>query len=519
MVEIRKESVQMLHVKSRATSQVTFDGDYNVPDAKPDMGRLIQNKGDVSLEEIRLSDGKAYISGNLNADILYVSEEGQKVCSLSAKLPFEDTINLEGIAGGDKMCLKWEIEDLSVRMIHSRKLNIKSIVTFYASIDEMAGIQIPVQIKDEEISVKKKQIRLISLMVHKKDTLRMKDEITIGSNKPNIDQLLWYTVEVRGLDLRPEENVVKARGELSVFVLYSGEDEENPLQWMEYTLPFQTEVECTGCNADMIQNIETSMMHQSIEVKPDADGEERVFTVDVVLELDMKLYREEDHELILDVYSPLKECIPQGKTECLESLLVHNNSKCRVSDRIEMKESQGKILQICHSQGRVRVEKTKVVENGIQAEGIVFLKILYITGNDEMPFYSVDGMIPFSHVIEAPGITENSIFYLQADLEQLSTSMIDSDEIEVKAVISLNVLVLQCEKQLIISKVEEKPLDRQKIQEMPGITVYIVKTGDTLWDIAKRFYTTVEEICGLNELETDEVQPGYPLLLVKKVEN
>ena len=31
MVEIRKESVQMLHVKSRATSQVTFDGDYNVP--------------------------------------------------------------------------------------------------------------------------------------------------------------------------------------------------------------------------------------------------------------------------------------------------------------------------------------------------------------------------------------------------------------------------------------------------------------------------------------------------------
>ena len=24
---------------------------------------------------------------------------------------------------------------------------------------------------------------------------------------------------------------------------------------------------------------------------------------------------------------------------------------------------------------------------------------------------------------------------------------------------------------------------------MPGITVYIVKAGDTLWDIAKKFYT------------------------------
>ena len=135
-----------------------------------------------------------------------------------------------------------------------------------------------------------------------------------------------------------------------------------------------------------------------------------------------------------------------------------------------------------------------------------------------MPFYSVEGMIPFSHVIEAPGIREDSTFYLQADLEQLSTSMIDSDEIEVKAVISLNVLVLQCEKLGIIGKVEEKPLDMQKIRSMPGITVYMVKATDTMWDIAKRFYTTVEEICELNQLENDSLSEGQPLLLVKKVE-
>lgn len=517
-MELRKESVQMLQIKSRAASQVTFDTDYNVPDAKPDVGRLIQNKGDVSMDEVRLSEGKAFISGNLNVDILYVGEENQKVSSLGAKLPFDETLNLEGIASGDKMCLKWEIEDLSVHMIHSRKLNIKAIVTFYAVVDEMAGIQLPVEISEEGISVKRKKVRLMSLMVHKKDTMRIKDEVTLVSNKPNIEQLLWYTIDVRGMDLRPEDNVVKARGELSVFVLYSGEDEENPLQWAEYVLPFNTEVECTGCMGEMIPNIGFSVMHQSIEVKPDSDGEERVMSVDTVLELDMKLYREEEHDLILDVYSPLKECIPQRKEMCLESLLVRNDSKCRVSDRIELKESQGKILQICHSQGRVKVEKTKIVENGIQADGIVFMKILYITGNDEMPFYSVDGMIPFSHIIEANGINEDSIFFLQADLEQLSTSMIDSNEIEVKAVISLNVLVLQCENRMIISKVEERPLDMEKIQAMPGITVYVVKNGDSMWDIAKRFYTTVEEICELNELEEDRVVPGMPLLLVKKVE-
>ena len=133
-----------------------------------------------------------------------MGEENQKVSSLGAKLPFDETLNLEGIASGDKMCLKWEIEDLSVHMIHSRKLNIKAIVTFYAVVDEMAGIQLPVEISEEGISVKRKKVRLMSLMVHKKDTMRIKDEVTLVSNKPNIEQLLWYTIDVRGMDLRPE---------------------------------------------------------------------------------------------------------------------------------------------------------------------------------------------------------------------------------------------------------------------------------------------------------------------------
>ena len=69
----------------------------------------------------------------------------------------------------------------------------------------------------------------------------------------------------------------------------------------------------------------------------------------------------------------------------------------------------------------------------------------------------------------------------------------------------------------MIEKVEEKPLDMKKIQSMPGITVYMVKPGDTMWDIARRFYTTVEEIEELNELSEEEIESGQPLLLVKKV--
>lgn len=516
-MELKKESIRVLRVKSKAASQVTFDEDYNVPDAKPDVGRMIQSKGGVTMDEVRLSDGRAFLRGSLNADLLYVGEEEGKIYSLSAKLPIEEVMNLEGIAGGDKMCLKWEIEDLSLHVIHSRKLNIKAIVTFYAVVDEPAEIRLPAAAEDDSVSVKKKKVRLMSLHVHKKDTMRVKEEIHLVSNRPNIRELLWYTIEARGIDMRPEDNVVKVKGELAVFVLYVGDDEGNPLQWLEYSLPFEGEVECRDCREELIPNIEVSVMHQGIEVKPDSDGEERILQADVVLELDMKLYKEEEHDLVLDVYTPFRECVLHGKKEVLDSLLVRNSSKCRLTDRVEVKETQGKVLQICHSMGRVKIDKSTIVEDGIQVEGIVLLKVLYIIGNDDMPFYSMETIIPFTHVAEARGITGDCTCYLQTDMEQLSTNMVDSNELEVKATVGINILVLNSREEMIIEKVEEKPLDRNKIQNMPGITVYVTAAGDTLWDIAKRFYTTVDEICRINELEEEEIGPGKPLLLVKKV--
>ena len=57
----------------------------------------------------------------------------------------------------------------------------------------------------------------------------------------------------------------------------------------------------------------------------------------------------------------------------------------------------------------------------------------------------------------------------------------------------------------------------QKTEEVYYESV-LIHSGDTLWDIAKKFYTTIENIMELNGLESEEVKPGDGLLLMKKVE-
>ena len=78
-------------------------------------------------------------------------------------------------------------------------------------------------------------------------------------------------------------------------------------------MPFSNEMECSGCMEDLIPHIEVSLLHQGIEVKPDPDGEERILAGGCGTGINMKMYREEEHELLLDAYSPHKECVFIGK--------------------------------------------------------------------------------------------------------------------------------------------------------------------------------------------------------------
>ena len=47
---------------------------------------------------------------------------------------------------------------------------------------------------------------------------------------------------------------------------------------------------------------------------------------------------------------------------------------------------------------------------------------------------------------------------------------------------------------------------------------YIVKEGDTLWSIAKAYFTTVESIREQNE-DISDIKPGDKLLIVKRNKN
>lgn len=500
-------------------SQITLDDDYNLPDYKPDIVKVMKDKGEVKFENIKVNEGHIYVNGTLSFQILYRSDqEDRKLDILTGSIPFEETISMDGIMELDPVSISAEIEDLSIHIINSRKLGIRALVMLTAVAREVKEEQIVTDIEtEEEVEMQKNFRNMLQLITCKKDNFRWKHELELPQSKPNIERIIWKSIQLRGVESRIKDGSIELSGEVLVFLLYYSQGEESRLEWLEESMPLSGMVSCDGCSENQLCQVHVSPLNVELEIKPDYDGEDRKISLDMTLELDICIWDEENVEILEDAYSLHKEIIPACENLTLTQLLAKNYAKCKVTDRLELDKNQENILQICSCEGEVFVDRTTVEEQGILVEGSLNISVLYITTDDTMPIGTYQGTLGFEQLIEVPGERQNMTFDLQAGLEQLSAILLDNTRMEVKAVINLNLIAFDNQELVKINDIKIEEQNLEELQKQPGIIGYIVKQGDTLWKIAKANHTTMLQLIETNELASEEIARGDKLLIVKTV--
>lgn len=517
-MELIKKTIHRNRQKGRVVTQVTLDDDFIVPDTKEDMEALILDRSEVELEESRLMGNRCSVKGQLHFWILYHTQKNRSVDNMAGSLPFEEFVNVNDAAEDDEIQVSWEVEDMTASMVNSRKLNIKAVLTLTVTLEELKSEELAVEVDAADGAQSSSQyIETAQIAVQTHDTYRIKEEVELSSSKPNISEILWQSLEPRGIECRPLDGKLSIHGEMELFCIYRGDEEHIPLQWVERSIPFSGSVEMPDCTDEMIPAITIRPVHRDVEAKTDYDGENRLLSVEAVLELEIRLYEEERISILRDVYCPGADVALQSGTAHLEHLVTRNASKYKMTDKL-MLDGAEKILQICHADGSVKLDSVEIVENGLAVEGTLCVDVLYVAADDESPVRSIRGMLPFSYTIEAGGIGPEAVYRVHPGLEQLGATLMGNGELEIKAVIILDTLALEQLEIPTIQGAEVIPMDPEKLAAMPGIVGYVVQNGDTLWKIAKKFYASVDNIRELNEISGDEPEPGQRLLIVKQTE-
>lgn len=525
--QLRKEDIQMefeqkefhsVVAKERKQVQITIDQDCNVPDTKADIDRMIQTKGKVNLAETELMVDQVRMKGEFVFQGLYATTDTKTFLeALDLALPFEEFIRMEGAVPTDYMKVEYVIDDINVRLINSRKLSIRILLTLSLQLNEEMKEEGIIDILDEDVSLFKKEIQVTDVIVNKKDVARIKEELVLPANKSNIYQILWEQISLEDVQGKLGNAKIEIQGDMNVFVLYIGEDDQTPVQYVRWTIPINTEIECLECEPGMIGKVNISLGSEELEIRPDMDGEERIILLEGILDCNIKIYEDRNLSYVFDAYT--RKCVltPIYKEVMFETLLGKNKATMKLEDQFQLEENQGNMLQVLSVRGNCNIDEQERKENGIEVEGVVISSVLFLTTDDMLPVASADYVQPFTYLIEAKSLDENVDYQLDIGLDRILATPVEGNKIELKARVVFDLISFCKKNEKVMVDVKEEPLDYEYLQKLPGIVGYRVKPGDTLWSIAKKFYTTVDGIREQNDIK-EEIKPGDKIIIVKEIQ-
>ena len=224
-MELIKRNIHMDRLRAEAVTQFTLEDDVNIPENKPDVNALNLEKAELIIDEIKPGTDSVTVRGRMAYVVLYHTvEEGSSLVVLEGKLSFDEKINLRGAMPTDSVTVEGEVEDLTISMINSRKLNVQSLVTLSAQVEEIYDEEAPVAVHgDEKTEYRKMPLELAQIAISKNDIFRLKEEITLPSNYPNIFQILWDNVSLGDVEFKVMEEKLTISGDVHLFVLYEGE--------------------------------------------------------------------------------------------------------------------------------------------------------------------------------------------------------------------------------------------------------------------------------------------------------
>lgn len=143
--------------------------------------------------------------------------------------------------------------------------------------------------------------------------------------------------------------------------------------------------------------------------------------------------------------------------------------------------------------------------------GYIRVNVIYKTNDEAKYLDKVSGDIPFNISIDASGVNERMRALVKATMENLDVS-IEANTIAVRCtLVTIAKVLYEVEKNFVNDIVVG---DGEEVKKKSSITIYVVGKGDTLWELAKRYRTTMDDIIKLNELEDpDSLVPGQKLLI------
>ncbi len=502
-IKTDKELLKLDKIIARNTQILWLEQDILVPDSKPDVMKIVQVEAVPYISNTDVYDGGIRVSGEITYYIIYRSMDEDKTRGITATYPFTQSINVPEAKKNMNESVKIAVRNVVYSLPNERKIGIKVELVYKYVVRENTDVGIITGMEGEEdIESKKVSDTFYNVIDIKEEILDTNEDIIISDSTPKIGEILRVGAGITNTDYKVSYNKILVKGDISLEVMYVEQDTNNIFTYTT-EVPFAGMIEFENIKEEYKWDINYTLRNLELTL-----NENNILNAKAEINVNVVLYEEKEITYIKDFYSTKSNL----KYDAKDVVVVKN--KDIISKTITIKESVGTTEaknRVVTTTVSTEQLNTKVVGENLYVDGVVKLGVSFVnqdTGVIENKTYDllVDNSISLGKDVKE----ENVDITIKTVSKAVSNI---NGNVEANINLEFAVGIENIDKVILIDEITDEDVKDDTLNNM---YVYIIKKGDTLWDIAKKYKTTVDKIANTNNI-TDEnkLDIGQKILIIR----
>lgn len=481
--------------------------DYILPDYYPDIFKMVKCCVTPSIVSYGIN-GDA-LSYELLADIkiLYCSENNPVLQCINQKMTFNKTLTLSNNTEKPLVSLIPKTDHINCRVVNQRRIDMRGAVSVKIKVIGEKTQEVICDISGMNSQTKKSPVEFAAKKIHAFKSLSASDDFTLNSSNQPIVSIIRSSAVIEITDKKIIANKLVIKGESKVSVLYSC---ENGLETMKFPLPFSQIVDMEGLDESFSCNVKSDVVSCDITPAPDGNGESRIMKCEIRINLFCSAAKTLPAELVTDVYSTSYPCeFASSRIKIRQSPVeIHEN----IQQNITLENDNGSVETVYDVWCIPKNINTSVnaEEKCLIVSGMTDFCVM-VRNENNMPAV-IEKTETFEHKIPV-----NCIHDFSADIDvtacDCSYTIVSSDKISVKAELKISGSIFPSYSCEAITDVSFDDSVKKIRDGDYALKLYYGVEGEDIWEIAKRYSTSVRAIMEENELESELLSDNGMLLI------
>lgn len=469
--------------------------DIVIPDYSPAAMRIL-GCDVVPAILARTADGeRVKLDVQCRACVIYTDGDNGCIRSVEKTETFSRTVSLTTELAACRIRTGLRPISVNCRLANPRRISVKSVIGTALKI--IGNTVVPVVSETDCLEAQYKNISANIFAGAGDATSRISGSVTAA---PGITDIITTFGSIDVSDVKTISDKVIIKGDADISIVYMTGEGTDDLHFERCRIPFSDIIDVDNATESSMSDVSATVT----DIRCDIVGDSGEIALDVEALISASVYSPVEMRLMHDAYS--MNCEPSmGRSRItVESLYERSRFSDTVTGSVPADISDARIIGVTADP----VIKSISLRDGmLSIDGDMYAKI-YMCNTEE--YRISDKSVPFSFSRPLPEAGGNIRCEANAILKKITFSMPDDNTVTLTADVDVELNCFSADTYSVIDSVEygdETP------EMCKGVILYYADKDETLWDIAKKYRSSVDIIKRDNALDDDVLDKSKMLLI------